>query len=298
MKKTMLVCATVVVGASAFGQSDGPRPESIAKDGFSRLKSLVGAWAGPDTDGDGAPDYTVVYRLSSGGNAVIATQFPGMPMEMTNMFHLDGEDLVMTHYCAIGNQPHLRLVDDGPTDGADDDEEKRPESLHFTFVSGTNMASRRDRHMGELVMTFSDENTVLEEWTEFVDAKPVNTFGFESTRVIEEGEAHDDGAEKKELGADDFERLFFVMLGAGPNRTDEITDEVVERQAAHRRHLDEMKEAGQLVLAGPFENGGGLLILRVDSMEAARALMDVDPHVRAGWLSADIKPWYTLKGKL
>ena len=88
------------------------------------------------------------------------------------------------------------------------------------------------------------------------------------------------------------------MLGAGPNRTEDITDVIIEQQAAHLRHLDEMKAAGQLVLAGPFEGGGGLLILRVETLEEAHKLMEVDPHVRAGWLSVDIKPWYTMKGKL
>ncbi len=36
--------------------------------------------------------------------------YPGMEHEMTNMYTLDGNTLVMTHYCAGGNQPRMRAT--------------------------------------------------------------------------------------------------------------------------------------------------------------------------------------------
>lgn len=292
----VLAAAGVVAGGLADGPNDVMRHQmnhkfdhaSIADDRLDRLKALVGEWEGDDADGDGVADFEVHYRLTGGGHAVIGTQFPGTPMEMVNLFHLDGDDLILTHYCAIGNQPRLKLETS--------DEDDAP--LHFTFQSGSNMASRNDQHMGELVMTIEGD-TIHEEWTAFVDGKDVGKQAFTMTRKVK---AVDDTAIEQvdSIIPDEFEQFFMVVLSAGPKRTDEITDEVTERQAAHMEHLTDMHNDGLLVLAGPFgdSGGGGMLVLRVETMEQAQALMDNDPHVKAGWLKAEIRPWLTQKGKL
>ncbi|MEZ6019293.1 MAG: hypothetical protein R3F17_04090 [Planctomycetota bacterium] len=36
--------------------------------------------------------------------------FPGQPFEMTNVYRLDGNDLCVTHFCAVGNQPQMRAT--------------------------------------------------------------------------------------------------------------------------------------------------------------------------------------------
>ncbi len=56
---------------------------------------------------------TCVFKLLSGGSAVRETMFPGTDHEMTNMYHLDGHDLVLTHYCAEGNQSRMRAKPGG-----------------------------------------------------------------------------------------------------------------------------------------------------------------------------------------
>ncbi len=48
---------------------------------------------------------------------------------MINMYHLDGDDLVLTHYCAGGNQPHMKLDRASATSG----------KLQFDFIGGTNL---------------------------------------------------------------------------------------------------------------------------------------------------------------
>ncbi len=36
------------------------------------------------------------------------------PENMITMFHMDGDRLLMTHYCGAGNQPRMKLVASNP----------------------------------------------------------------------------------------------------------------------------------------------------------------------------------------
>ena len=40
----------------------------------------------------------------AGGTAVLQTIFPGAPEEMLTVHYTDGDQLVATHYCMLGNQ--------------------------------------------------------------------------------------------------------------------------------------------------------------------------------------------------
>ncbi len=77
---------------------------------------------------------------------------------MISLFHLDGPDrLLMTHYCAVGNQPRMQasLSPDGKT-------------ITFKFVDATNLAGPDAAHMHQMVLTLLDDNHHTEEWT-FLD---------------------------------------------------------------------------------------------------------------------------------
>jgi hypothetical protein len=55
--------------------------------------------------------------------------FPGAPQEMTTVYHREGADLALTHYCAGGNQPRMRAR--APAADAN--------VLEFAFDGGTNL---------------------------------------------------------------------------------------------------------------------------------------------------------------
>jgi hypothetical protein len=57
----------------------------------------------------------VSYRLTARDSVLIETWMPGTSAETITAYHRDGEAVMLTHYCAQGNQPRLRLasVDDG-----------------------------------------------------------------------------------------------------------------------------------------------------------------------------------------
>jgi len=93
--------------------------------------------------------------------------------------------------------------------------------------------------------------------------------------------------------------LYFVgTLFLGPNRDlPEAEGDRVQREhlAYMRRHM----ERGNYILTGPFADGEdprGLLVMQAESVEAARAIVEADPAVRAGVLRVEIRPWYSAKG--
>src|SRR5688572_11955783 len=72
---------------------------------FERLKALVGDWESPLPDGR---RLRVSYHLFSADSVLLETF--GMTRPTLTAFHLDGDRLLATHYCAQGNQPRLRLA--------------------------------------------------------------------------------------------------------------------------------------------------------------------------------------------
>lgn len=89
------------------------------------------------------------------------------------------------------------------------------------------------------------------------------------------------------------------LIFRGPKWTPEVTPETKRLQEGHMAHIGEMVASGDLVLAGPFIDDGelrGMFVFRVDSMEAAKALTEADPAVKAGRLIVEIHPWYSARG--
>ena len=103
---------------------------------FASIKKLQGDWRGPAMM-KGMPKAHSVFRVTAGGSAVEETIFPGTKMEMLSIYHMDKGNLLMTHYCAIGNQPRMKLNTRTST----------ASELVFDFAGGTNLNPRRDVHM-------------------------------------------------------------------------------------------------------------------------------------------------------
>lgn len=153
------LCALLSLPALAHESASAPAGATAQSD-FERLKSLAGDWAA-DTDGDGQADSTFTYRLSAGGSVLVETLFAGTPHEMLTLYHMDGERLLATHYCAAGNQPRMRWVPSGAAN-----------TVAFEFVDGTNMKSVRDMHMGSGRITLVDADHAAGEWQAWQDRQP------------------------------------------------------------------------------------------------------------------------------
>ena len=163
--------AAVFLAAAGAGAADAGVDGKAA---LERLKQLAGEWKGQASAGkDGFPT-TVTYAVTAGGSTVTERLFPGTDHEMLTVYHLDGSDLVLTHYCAMANQPRMKLVS---ATGAD------PLELKFDFAGGANVDAAKDAHMhaGRLVLRGADR--VDAEWTIYEKGKPAGLNKFALDRV-------------------------------------------------------------------------------------------------------------------
>lgn len=141
--------------------------QSKAAPGFEKLKSLVGEWQGKKADGQ---TVNVSYQLISNGSSLMETLTPTKEPSMVTIYHLDGDNLTMTHYCSMANQPRMRAA-------AEMGEIKK---LDFAFVDATNLANAGDAHMSHVVLNFQDKNHFSQEWTMSKDGQKMPAmFSFE-----------------------------------------------------------------------------------------------------------------------
>jgi len=141
----------------------GAEPSALveAKTAFERLKSLAGTWEGQAGHGPSSGQAaTVTYRVASGGSVVEETLFPGTPHEMISMFHVVDGELVLTHYCAMANQPRMRL----------DRKASTPDRLVFAFDGGTNFDPAKDTHVHSGVVEWKGE-TLHNAWAVYSGGK-------------------------------------------------------------------------------------------------------------------------------
>jgi hypothetical protein len=126
--------------------------ETDAHKQFDLLKGMEGNWAGKNQQGQ---PLQVTFRMTAGGSALMSEIHGHGPENMITMFHMDGDRLLMTHYCGAGNQPRMKVI------SAD------AKSVSFEFVDGTNIGPG-DGHMQHVTFTEPDADHQIEEWV-FLD---------------------------------------------------------------------------------------------------------------------------------
>ena len=115
---------------------------SPAATAFSTMKSLQGQWT---IVRDGKPrPFIMTYDIASRGS-IVTEQF-GREL---SVFYLDGNRLLMTHFCNAGNQPRLQLRM-GAAAGV----------LDFVMVDITGLHDPKDAHVREVIYQIVDAHTV------------------------------------------------------------------------------------------------------------------------------------------
>ena len=165
LKRAALVGVLVSVGVvfAAAEPAGAGSHRAAAAVSLERFKSLAGDWVATE-DGEMFKKGDVVsrYAVTASGSAVVETVFPGSPHEMVTVYHADGPDLVLTHYCMEGNQPRMRAKNP-----------KGSSRLDFAFDGGTGIDPKKDRHMNSATIEFIGPDELSSVWTEIEAGKPV-----------------------------------------------------------------------------------------------------------------------------
>jgi len=160
---TKAICIAVITVASVLAAAPAARAQTDTQKAFATIKSLPGTWEGKSSEGG---DVKVNFKVTSAGSAV-TSEIIGKE-DMISVFNMDGPNrLLMTHYCATGNQPRMQasVSDAGKI-------------ITFTFVDATNLATMDTGHMQKMTLTLIDDNHHTENWV-FID------HGKEVTRVFD-----------------------------------------------------------------------------------------------------------------
>jgi hypothetical protein len=164
MRRQWLVCGLLLVGFAAAASADEKQagaPAAPTNAGLDKMKTLVGTWVAADKDGKPTDDVVSVIKLTAGGSVIHETLFPGQPQEMVSVYTADGPDLLMTHYCILGNQPQMKAKT-----------KSLGNKLTFEFAGGSNLDPKKDKHMHAAVLTFIDDDHYQVDGVGWEDGKP------------------------------------------------------------------------------------------------------------------------------
>jgi hypothetical protein len=147
--RTAAIGLLLFAGTTALAQSD-------AQKALGKFKSLVGTWQGKTVKGQAVED---TYNLTAGGTAVMGNDKMGSE-EMLSLFYVDGNRLLMTHFCPSGNQPRMQATISPDL-----------KTISFDFLDATNLPSPQAGHMHHAVYIFTDSDHYSQEWTWMEDGK-------------------------------------------------------------------------------------------------------------------------------
>lgn len=152
MKALRITASPLVAFVLAAATLAAPPPANPA---WEKLKTLAGEWDGTEN----GKAFHVSFKLVSSGTALMETLNGPDAMEMVTLFHPDGDSILLTHYCSMGNQPRMRAknLDNG--------------KLAFRYVDAANVKSPDDPRMSGLVLTFTDADHLGADWTHKMGAK-------------------------------------------------------------------------------------------------------------------------------
>jgi hypothetical protein len=150
--KLLRTVITITAVLAAVLSTNFAVAESDAHKSFEMLKGMEGNWVGKNNQGQ---PLEISFRMTAGGSALMSEIHGHGPENMITMFHMDGDRLIMTHYCGAGNQPRMNVV------SAD------AKSVSFEFFDGTNIGPGAG-HMQHVTFTQPDADHHTEEWV-FLD---------------------------------------------------------------------------------------------------------------------------------
>jgi hypothetical protein len=149
MKRHLLVIANVLLAAAA-AHAAGPNPEASAgPEAWTRLKTLVGEWEADTNMGKAH----ISYELIAGGTSLVERESSDRMPVMETVYYLDGDRLLLTHYCMTGNQPRMEARAFNPETG----------EVAFEFLDATNLKAGGG-HMHNVKIRVADREHLSTAW--------------------------------------------------------------------------------------------------------------------------------------
>ena len=168
MMRRFLTCGlvlTLLLGLSLASYGDdkaaAKAPTPPANAGLEKMKKLAGTWVAADKDGNPTEEVLSIIKVTAGGSVVHETLFPGQPQEMISIYTADGQDLILTHYCVLGNQPRMKA-----------NPKSESNQIVFHFVGGTNLDVAKDKHMHEATLTIVSDDRIEIKGTGWENGAP------------------------------------------------------------------------------------------------------------------------------
>ena len=88
----------------------------------------------------------------------------------------------------------------------------------------------------------------------------------------------------------------FVFLNSKPDKEKISAEEEEALQKAHRANINRLVEEGKMIVAGPFDGGGGIFILTTGQVSVAQAWLETDPAIKANRWNIDLYPVRFFRG--
>ena len=168
MKTLCLLLTGLLLTAVMFAGSS-PANGNDAAAAFAKLKTLAGEWEANTNLGKSR----LTYEVIAAGNSVVERESVEKEGEMLTVYHLDGNRLLLTHYCVAGNQPRMEAKGLDPQTG----------EVRFQFLDATNLVNANNGHMHNVTLHFVDNNHFSTEWQFFENGQPKFTEKAQYTRI-------------------------------------------------------------------------------------------------------------------
>jgi len=83
----------------------------------------------------------------------------------------------------------------------------------------------------------------------------------------------------------------FVFLNSNPNKEVLPKKKVDSLQEGHLNNIGRLAREGKLLVAGPFDGGGGIFIMNTPLVKEAKSWINTDPAIAANRYRIEILPW-------
>jgi hypothetical protein len=175
MKTHFFLITNLLLISAAVYAADNRAPAANAESSidstaaFARLKTLLGEWQADTSMGKAH----LTYELIAGGTSLVERESAEHMPAMMTVYHMDGNRLLLEHYCMAGNQPRMQARSFDSKTG----------EVRFQFLDATNLADRNAGHMHNATFRIVDNEHLSSDWEFYEGGRPKNTESFQYTRV-------------------------------------------------------------------------------------------------------------------